>query len=141
MKEIVLGIWLLIQAGVDFRHKEISVKLSLVGIVMGLVFCVFEKRGLPSLLIALLPGLFSLGFSWMTKEVIGYGDGIVFLTMGTYLPISRVIGISLAAFFIAGVVAIILLTIFHKKGRYRMPFVPFLTLAYGWEWMTRLGEL
>ena len=44
MKEIVLGIWLLIQAGVDFRHKEISVKLSLVGIVMGLVFCVFERK-------------------------------------------------------------------------------------------------
>ena len=95
---------------------------------------------MESILVACVPGILGLVFSWLTKEVVGYGDGIVLMILGMYLSLERLIFIGMIAFEIAGVVALVLLVIFRKKGSYRIPFVPFLCLAYGVEYWIRLGE-
>ena len=141
MKEIILGVWLGVQAGFDMKYKEVPSCLSIVGVVIGIGCCVVEKRAPIDFLLACLPGLLAVGFSWITKEIMGYGDGIILTVMGFFLPISQLISIGLLAFFMAGVVALGLLVLFHKNGRYRIPFIPFLGLAYGWDWLIRLGEL
>lgn len=140
MKEIILGIWLGIQGVMDFKYKEIPLWFTLLGGVVGIVICVREERTVFELLVSCLPGLVVIFFSWMTKEIIGYGDGIVLLVMGFYLSLSQVLSIGMFAVFIAGIVALILLTIFQKRGSYRIPFIPFLTLAYGVDYLIRIGE-
>lgn len=140
MKEIILGVWLGILGCVDFKWKEIPLWFSVVGGVIGIVSCVVEEREILDVLISCLPGVLSIGVSWLTKEMIGYGDGIVLLMMGVYLPISQLLSIGMLAFFIAGIVALILLTAGRKKGSYRMPFIPFLSVAYGLECAMKIGE-
>lgn len=140
MKEIILGIWLGIQGVMDFKYKEIPLWFTLLGGVVGIVICVREERTVFEVLVSCLPGLVVIFFSWMTKEIIGYGDGIVLLVMGFYLSLSQVLSIGMFAVFIAGIVALILLTIFQKRGSYRIPFIPFLTLAYGVDYLIRIGE-
>lgn len=140
MKEIILGIWLGIQGVMDFKYKEIPLWFTLLGGVVGIVICVREERTVFEVLVSCLPGLVVIFFSWMTKEIIGYGDGIVLLVMGFYLSLSQVLSVGMFAVFIAGIVALILLTVFQKKGSYRIPFIPFLTLAYGIDYLIRIGE-
>ncbi|MBQ3558701.1 MAG: prepilin peptidase [Agathobacter sp.] len=140
MKEIILGIWLGIQSVMDFKYKEIPLWFTLLGGVVGIVICVREERTIGEVLVSCLPGLVVIFFSWMTKEIIGYGDGIVLLVMGFYLSLSQVLSVGMFAVLIAGIVALILLTVFQKKGSYRIPFIPFLTLAYGIDYLIRIGE-
>ena len=141
MKEVILGIWLVILAGFDFKAKEIPLWLSVLGGVIGIGFCIVEKRALGDLVLSCIPGIILLGVSWITKEVIGYGDGIVFVVLGTYLSISKLVSIGMLAFFVAGIVALVLLVVFRKNGRYRMPFVPFLVIAYGLGHLMQLGGM
>lgn len=140
MKEIVLGIWLVVQGGIDFKYKEIPLWLSIVGGIIGAVFCITENRSFICVLSACFPGMLMLGFSWLTKEVIGYGDGIVLMVMGIYLTISQLLSIGIMAFCVAGVVALLLLVLFRKNGSYRMPFIPFLAIAYGIQYLIELGD-
>lgn len=130
MKEVVLGIVIGIHAGIDWKRKEIPLWLSLVGIVGGIVFCIQEGRAWTSILVASVPGVISMIFSKLTGEVIGYGDGILFIMLAFYLSLEEILSIGMAAFSIAGVVALILLLFFQKKGKDRIAFIPFLYLAY-----------
>lgn len=140
MKEIVLGIWLGIQGGLDLKYKEIPLWLAICGGVAGIMFCILEKRSLGEIVLSCLPGVIALIFSKLTNEVMGYGDGVVFLVMGIYLSLERLLAIGMLAFLIAGVAALVLLVIFRKKGNYRIPFLPFLCIAYGIEyWIAKGG--
>ena len=130
MKEIVLGVWLGIQACIDFKYKEIPLWISLIAGSIGFGFCVIEKRGIEEILLSLVPGMVSLCLSKLTGEVIGYGDGIILIVMGMFLPLRELLSIGMTAFLIAGCVALVLLTLFQRRGNYRIPFVPFLFLAY-----------
>ncbi|MBQ8518850.1 MAG: prepilin peptidase [Agathobacter sp.] len=124
----------------DFKWKEIPLWFSVLGGMIGIVICIVEERIILDVFFSCLPGVLSICFSWLTKETIGYGDGIVLLVMGIYLPLSQLISVGMLAFFIAGIVALLLLTVFRKKGNYRIPFIPFLGIAYGLECMIRIGE-
>ena len=140
MKEIVLGIWLGIQGGLDLKYKEIPLWLAIFGGVVGMVFCILERRTLGDVVLSCLPGVIALIFSKLTNEVMGYGDGVVFLVMGIFLSLERLLAIGMLAFLIAGVAALVLLVIFRKKGNYRIPFLPFLCMAYGIEyWIAKGG--
>lgn len=139
MKEFVLGIILGIQAFWDLRDKAIPCIVSIAGALAGIGFCFAEGRSLASILIACIPGLAALLIAKLSNEVIGYGDGILLVVMGFFLSIEKLVAIGMLAFSIAGVFALILLVIFHKKGSYRIPFVPFLAFAYGLNYLIDLG--
>ena len=140
MKEIMLGCWLGILAWSDYKKKEIPVSVVVVGAVIGIGFCIAEMRSVTEVMIACLPGIGALGFSRLSREKMGYGDGIVLGIMGLYLSFRQLISVGLQAFGVAGAVALILLVVFHKNGNYRIPFLPFLGIAYGFDWMVRIGE-
>lgn len=141
MKMIILGMALGVLAWLDFKDKEIPLWICVLEIIVGLGFAFFERRELMSLLLACIPGGMAIVFSWISREAIGYGDGIVLVMLGCYLSLSQVLSIGLQAFGVAGVVAFILLVVFRKNGRYRIPFIPFLALLFGWECLMQLGEL
>lgn len=140
MKEIMLGIWLGIQGALDYKYKEIPLWFSLVGGAIGVLWCLMEARNIMDILYSCMPGLLALGFSRVTKEVLGYGDGIIFLVMGLYLPLKKLILIGMSAFFVAGLTALVLLIGFRKNGRERIAFIPFLSAAYIVTYFIELGE-
>lgn len=140
MKEIVLGIVLTVQGGIDLKNKEIPLWISVLGALAGIVFCVIEKRNISEFVVACAPGVLAILFSKFTKEAIGYGDSILLLVMGIYMTLEELISVVVLAFGIAGIVALVLLVVLRKSGRYEIAFVPFLSLAYFIFWIVMNGE-
>lgn len=130
IKEMVLGIWLSVLACIDAKYKEIPVWLSVLGGGLGICFCIMEKRGVEEIFFSCIPGIVALIFSKFSKEVIGYGDSIVIFILGIFLTFPQLVSIGALAFGIAGGVALVLLVVFRKKGSYRIPFLPFVWIAY-----------
>ena len=84
------------------------------------------------LFLSILPGLLFLIIGTLTREAVGYGDGLSVLAMGFYIEVYalwKVVGISLAF-----VVFYISTQEFAQKHRYKqehraVPFLPFLLIG------------
>ncbi len=132
---VLVGVILGIQSFWDVKDREILVRLSLLGALIGIIVDLLVKRSLLSVMFAILPGVTLLVLSRITREAIGYGDGILILVMGFFYRVNDVLSIILLAFVLAGLVGLFLLVILRKKGKYEIPFVPFLFVA----WMVDIG--
>jgi len=82
------------------------------------------------ILISLVPGIIFLVISKVTKESMGYGDGIIVLVMGSYISIAKLVGSLILALILAAIWSIVLLVFFRKKKQEEFPFVPFVLLGY-----------
>lgn len=82
------------------------------------------------LILGFIPGIFVLFLGLLTKETIGYGDGLVILALGCYLNIFEIIGLSMLALTLAGLAAVFLIVVYHKGKKELLPFVPFLFVAH-----------
>ena len=132
----IVHICLIIILGVicvfDIKRKKIPVYMLIIlaaaGIISNFTIGEFdiEKR-----IIAMLPGLILLIVSMITKQQIGYGDGLIILIMGLYIDIDDILSIVLSSFLLSSIAAIILMTVFKKKKNFEMAFSPFLLIGYG----------
>ena len=132
----IVHICLIIILGVicvfDIIRKKIPVYMLIVLAAAGIIsnFTVgefdIEKR-----IIAMLPGIILLIVSMITKQQIGYGDGLIILIMGLYIDIDDILSIVLSSFLLSSIAAIILMTVFKKKKNFEMAFSPFLLIGYG----------
>ena len=84
--------------------------------------------------LGILPGVFVLILAWSTRESIGYGDGLVILSMGCFYALGQMIGIVMLAITFAGIAALVLLVFLHKNRKCELPFVPFLLGAHLIMW-------
>ncbi len=93
---IVLLIYLVIESRRDIRKKEISVKntagfaiaallLRVGNLGIRLVTGNITIKSIGFLLTALAPGIFLLAFGLITRQAIGYGDGLMLLVCGLCL--------------------------------------------------------
>ncbi len=128
--ELMAGVCLFMQSIWDIRTKKIPLWISL-----GLGGCSFFyslccQRECLCFLLALLPGVCCLILSFCTRESIGYGDGILLCSLAMLYSLEEMTVLILIAVFLAGIIGVVLLTVFHKNGKYGLPFVPFLFL--GW---------
>ena len=132
----IVHICLIIILGVicvfDIKRKKIPVYMLIILAAAGIIsnFAVgefdIEKR-----IIAMLPGMILLIVSMITKQQIGYGDGMIILIMGLYIDIDDILSIVLSSFLLSSIAAIILMTVFKKKKNFEMAFSPFLLIGYG----------
>ncbi len=132
----IVHICLIIILGVicvfDIKRKKIPVYMLIILAAAGIIsnFTVgefdIEKR-----IIAMLPGMILLILSMITKQQIGYGDGMIILIMGLYIDIDDILSIVLSSFLLSSIAAIILMTVFKKKKNFEMAFSPFLLIGYG----------
>ena len=65
----------------------------------------------------------------MSKEAIGYGDGLFFMVLGIFEGWKIMSGILAAAFFFSGIYGIWKILCRGGKAKDTMPFLPFLLLA------------
>lgn len=78
---------------------------------------------------ACIGGLF-LFTGWITKEAIGYGDGLGLVILGILEGWQGMIPIVLAAFVLSGVYGMWCLIGLRESPRTEMPFYPFLLIAF-----------
>lgn len=130
LQAIVLGGILAIQSFYDLKRKELPVLVTVTGAGIGLLFWIILGNRSITLFAGFLPGILLLLFAKISREAIGYGDGLLIVMMGMYLKINSLISVCMWAFSLAGVVALFLLITAKKKGKQEIPFVPFLLVGF-----------
>ena len=131
IKEIVLLAGLGIMSVEDIRKKGIK-RLWLIGLgIVGLIFTIADAEVLcVSFLLRFVPGVVFVLLAWATREQIGMGDALLILVMGWYLNAIELVDVCLLAFFIAGLVALVLLVLIKKSKKFELPMVPFIFAGY-----------
>ena len=80
---------------------------------------------------SLMPGAFFLFLSFLSRQSVGYGDGLLLLGAGPALGAETAVMGMVFGVFACGIISGILLVFKKVKKKARMPFVPFLTLGMG----------
>ena len=119
MKSLALPLWLFIASGV----------CSLVSVVYQCTKGSYAWEELP---LALLPGGICLLLGFVTREQIGYGDGLLLLNLGVGLGMGAVWELWIMGLLASFVASVVLLCSRRAKKSLRIPFVPFLCLGYVW---------
>lgn len=78
---------------------------------------------------ALLPGCVLLLLAFVTREQIGYGDGMVLMIIGILYPVWRVMAVMGISLFITSIISIFVLLLKKGNRNTRLPFIPFLFLG------------
>lgn len=137
MKSFLLFVYLTVLAWEDMREKKVAVQLLAGGSVMGLgcrLSALMSGQGqwkweIAAMCLAVLPGMFLILTARLTHKA-GIGDGWTLVNVGlveTYKSCIFLLGISLV---IMAVVSGGLLTAHRVNKGTKMPYLPFLTVAY-----------
>ncbi len=134
------GIWKVVFLGVLSiaawqDKKELSISRTFLiwsGIfaVLGRILTADRAISLLEWGLSLLPGIIFIGFGWLSKWQIGIGDGIIILIMGLWLGIRETVAVLLMGMFLCSIVCGGLLLVRKAGRKTKVPFVPFLWVAY-----------
>ena len=119
----------------DIRKKEISGGLLVLSGICSAGYVLLElilsKFSITGALLSLVPGIFFLFLSFISKESIGYGDGLLITLISMPFGFNALcVGIVSGLFFSTLISIFILITSLGNK-KTRIPFVPFLTAGLG----------
>ena len=124
----------------DWKYRSVPVWILIVGGLGGMAGILCTLVGTygrsTEVWLALLPGAMALLLAYITREQIGYGDGVLLLIMGGCLGSYKVIVALLVAIAGSGVVSMLLLICRKAERSSRIPFVPFLCMG---SFVTMLG--
>lgn len=130
---IFVIILLIIGSVYDWKYRGLPVWLLLVGGLGGLAGLIYAwcctDQGIIRTGMALAPGAVALLLSYVTREQIGYGDGVLLLIMGGCLGRANVIAALFVALAVTCIIGITLLVSGKAKHSSRIPFVPFLCIG------------
>ena len=130
IKEICVVAFLGVNSWIDIRKRQISLLITAVFTVCGIIWTVYSKGAVLDFLLCAGTGLVFVGMSILTEGAVGMGDGWLIMALGTVMRPAEFFVMIFAALLCGAVWAGIMLMIFRKKGRTEIPFVPFLLLGY-----------
>ena len=114
----------------DVKNQQLSLRfllLFLISSVFGNLTLGYQSRS--DFLIGGCIGCVFLGVGWLTKEEIGYGDGIGLVILGILKGWRGLIPIMFMAFLLSGIYGVWKLIGLKESGDSTMPFFPFLLIA------------
>ena len=125
----------------DIRKKEILLWEILACAILSVAAVLMSfYKGSPDIidiLLSLLPGALLLLLSFISREGIGYGDGLIILAAGPALGFYDLLTTLMTAIILSGLFSGILLIFKKAKRNTRIAFAPF--LAVGCAVATALG--
>ncbi len=129
----------------DIRRKEIFLwqililgGLSLAAVVTSIYDGSFD---LWNLLLSLLPGAIMIFLSFITREGVGYGDGLMALAIGPSLGAAASVMAILIAIGISGLFSGILLVLKRAERKTKIAFAPFITIGTFVAAFSQLGVM
>lgn len=127
----IFGIYMIILSVMDLKKKKLDLRFLLSGFLIAAAGCLCERDTPPVLLAAGGgTGLVFLIISRVTKEAFGYGDSILIMVTGCLIGFWNLLSVLMAAFFMAAMFSMFLLTVRHFSRKAVFPFVPFLAAGY-----------
>ncbi|MCL2717868.1 MAG: prepilin peptidase [Lachnospiraceae bacterium] len=131
INNIIVAVFLALCTYFDIKSKWIPLKLIVLFglVIIGICFKSGDSANWE-ILIRIMPGIFLLLIAFVTNQAIGYGDGIVILLIGLATDIHLVITFILIAFLLSAMVSIFILISGKGNRQTRLPFMPFLLIAW-----------
>lgn len=114
----ILSIW-------DIKHRELPIYLLLAGLLAGLVCGMCKEEGWL-LFMGVIPGLLLIFMGFLTKDKVGYGDGIMVIILGLVLGWPDSLVVYVLAQFGVLLFAIGLMVVKKVPRDTQIPFAPFL---------------
>ena len=141
---VLLLVWLSLLAVWDIRHRELPAVLLAAGGAAGLLLRIIDfaaGTALSALAAAYLPGLAAGGLllaaARISREAVGYGDGICFCLLAFWLPWEELFTLLFTALVLCALPGLVIGLI---RGR-RVKALPFLPFAAGASLVLRLATL
>ena len=114
----------------DVKNQELSLRFLLLFLLLSIFSnLILSYQSLSDFLIGGCIGCVFLGVGWLTKEEIGYGDGIGLVILGILKGWRGLIPIMFMAFLLSGIYGVWKLIGLKESGDSTMPFFPFLLIA------------
>lgn len=114
----------------DLRWKRVStIGVAVFGAV-ALVYRICVGTGVAELFCGFLPGLILLVVSFLTKESVGMGDGLVLCALGIFSGMKQTLAVLGMAFFLCAMLAVLLLVLRRANKKTELPFLPCLCAGY-----------
>ena len=123
-------LFLLFISFLDIRKREISIPVTLLFGLAGVVYSVRTGRTMTDYLIPLGIGILILGGSVLTRGQVGMGDGWMLLALGCMLRMECYIQMACIGMLLAAAYSGVLMLVFRKNRKTEIPLVPFLLLGY-----------
>ena len=123
-------LFLLFSSFLDIRKREISIPVTLLFGLAGVVYSVRTGRTMTNYLIPLGIGILILGGSVLTRGQVGMGDGWMLLALGCMLRMECYIQMACIGMLLAAAYSGVLMLVFRKNRKTEIPLVPFLLLGY-----------
>ena len=123
-------LFLLFSSFLDIRKREISIPVTLLFGLAGVVYSVRTVRTMTDYLIPLGIGILILGGSVLTRGQVGMGDGWMLLALGCMLRMECYIQMACIGMLLAAAYSGVLMLVFRKNRKTEIPLVPFLLLGY-----------
>ena len=127
--EIMCILFLIMESLEDIKEKMLDVRGLLIWAVTALTLKVMTGTGFYELIISLIPGIIMLFIGFISREGIGYGDGVVVLICGIFCGVYKtLVGIMIAFMIVmTGGLAVIAL---RKLSHDSIPFVPVILIGF-----------
>ena len=114
----------------DIKDRELPLCFLITFLLIGLSCnMVLQYQSLNDLIIGGSIGSVFLVVGWMTKEEIGYGDGIGLMVLGILTGWKNLIPITFTAFLLSGIYGLWKVIGLKVSGNSTIPFFPFLFIA------------
>ncbi|WP_051688574.1 prepilin peptidase [Butyrivibrio sp. AE2032] len=133
--DICVLILMLTGSMVDIRKQEVPIWALGAGIIISgariaidSVTGSFDPVGIA---LSLIPGAAFLILALVTRQGVGYGDGLMLLCIGPAFGLYRLALGLFISLFICSLFSGILLLMKRAKGGTRIPYIPFLTIGMG----------
>jgi len=130
VKESVVLAVMVVLSLIDIKKKQISMTMLIPFGVTVLFWQLFQGTGIVELLTGLVPGAACLLLSYVTKESIGRGDGLVLCVLGLLCGSKATLVVFGMALFFAAVWSMVLLVLKRAGRKTELPFLPCLSLGY-----------
>jgi len=129
--ESLLLTFLAINTYTDIKKKKISIMVSVIFFIVGMVLTLVSKEHtLVSVLGGLGVGALLILMGKISRQAVGFGDGIIFLVTGLYLGFVRNLVLLLYGLVICALASIIFLVIRKFKMKDKIPFAPFILTSF-----------
>lgn len=127
---LVLTSSLIVVTFIDFDHKIVPDKITLPGIILGLIFSFFTPiTFIDSLLGTIISGGLFYLIAAISRGGMGGGDIKLVAMIGAFLGIQKILLTIFVSAFIGSIVGITLMILKKKKRKDALPFGPFLALG------------
>lgn len=129
--------WILMGCAAFFDARTKKIPLWMIGVtaaVSMLAGALFLKNGTcnaQELAASLMPGALLLLVALVTREAVGYGDGLLLLAAGPLFGWQKMLLCIPAALLLTTLVSVVLLACKKADRKTRIPFVPFLAAGMG----------